>query len=306
MLTNQTQFHYVYKITNWYNGKEYIGKHSTYNLDDGYMGCGSHLYYAKRKYGLEYFTKEILSFHNSEQEAYDQEGILVDEKYVNDKMTYNIIIGGKDVGMSGYKHSDITKDKISKSVTGENNPFYNKKHSDITKEKISKTNTGRILTEEQRHNQSIGHLNLYKSGYISPNLNVPLTEEHKEKISKANLDYITIYNEKLKKYKRIKEINLNLFLTNDWIIKSPTSERCWISNIDSKQMKFIHNADIDAYLIDKAWVIGKKFSKKEQKNNPKRDGKIWIHNKELNNSTLIKPDELHIWLKFDWELGRLK
>lgn len=32
-------FHYVYQITNLIDGKIYIGKHSTEDLEDGYMGA---------------------------------------------------------------------------------------------------------------------------------------------------------------------------------------------------------------------------------------------------------------------------
>ena len=45
-----SKFHYVYEITNKLNGKIYVGKHSTTNLHDGYMGSGSILKDAIAKY----------------------------------------------------------------------------------------------------------------------------------------------------------------------------------------------------------------------------------------------------------------
>lgn len=43
----------IYKTTNKIDGKIYIGKHETQDLKDGYLGSGTHLKRAIKKYGEE-------------------------------------------------------------------------------------------------------------------------------------------------------------------------------------------------------------------------------------------------------------
>ena len=97
--------HYIiYKITNKTNGRYYIGRHATKNLDDGYMGSGKGIKNAIDKYGLEHFTKEIIATAETSQELWQLEKDIVNESIVKDPLSYNMAYGGKHYldGLSTY------------------------------------------------------------------------------------------------------------------------------------------------------------------------------------------------------------
>lgn len=89
-----SMYNYLYKIKNNINNKEYIGIHSTNNLDDNYMGSGILLKKAIKKYGIENFTKEIIQYFTTRDDALDAERLIVNESYVISAQTYNTAIGG--------------------------------------------------------------------------------------------------------------------------------------------------------------------------------------------------------------------
>lgn len=142
-------WHYVYVITNNINGKRYVGKHSTNNLDDGYMGSGVTLKGSQKRYGIENFSKRIVNFFDTEDEAYAYE-----ERYIarvdavkNDRF-YNVINGGIGFG-SGENHpyygktlSEETRQKMSEARKGKNNPNFGKPMSEEQKRKISEAKSG--------------------------------------------------------------------------------------------------------------------------------------------------------------------
>ena len=68
----------IYKITNLLNGKMYIGQHTTSDLDDGYMGSGEILKRAVKKYGVENFRKEWVTFCEDAEELNYMERVYVD------------------------------------------------------------------------------------------------------------------------------------------------------------------------------------------------------------------------------------
>jgi hypothetical protein len=92
----EKRFHYVYIVTNGINNRYYIGKHSTSNMNDGYMGSGLAIKQAIFKHGVENFNKDILSFFESEDAAYlfEKEAI---SSCIGDRRCYNINMDARGV-----------------------------------------------------------------------------------------------------------------------------------------------------------------------------------------------------------------
>lgn len=164
-------FYTIYKITNLVNGKEYIGKHQTNDVNDDYLGSGKNLRRAIEKHGRSNFRKEILFIYETEEEMNAKEAELVTEEYISRKDTYNICVGGKGgwsyINANGLslteKHAkaanqnrlkgverylELVKDEEWNKVFREKirsshpskregyvNPFEGKVHSDETKQK---------------------------------------------------------------------------------------------------------------------------------------------------------------------------
>ena len=87
--------HYlIYQITNNVNGKIYIGKHETFNVDDNYFGSGKYLKRSIKKHGLENFTKTILIELQNREEMNLLEKLVVTPEFCTRKDVYNILEGG--------------------------------------------------------------------------------------------------------------------------------------------------------------------------------------------------------------------
>ena len=125
-------FYTIYKITNKLNGKIYVGKHQTKDLNDGYMGSGKLLRRAIAKYGIEKFKKEILFQFDSETEMNSKEAELVTEEFCLREDTYNLCEGGHGgfgyinrTGLGTKGHDDDTYKKISLALKNKPKEFYN-------------------------------------------------------------------------------------------------------------------------------------------------------------------------------------
>jgi group I intron endonuclease len=159
----------IYKTTNIINGKQYIGKDK--NNDPYYMGSGSDLKKAIKKYGRSVFTKEIIEHCNSIDHLIERETYWLNYYDVeNNPSFYNKT--NKPFGNSGL--SEKTKKKIKQKlkkrkwnpewgvlsgkarqgikhkshVSGKEHGNYNKPKSKKHKENMSIARKGTKLTEE--------------------------------------------------------------------------------------------------------------------------------------------------------------
>ena len=106
--------HYVYKITNIENNKEYIGVRTNPNPNnDQYMGSSKVLSEDIKKRGLDSFKKEILQTFTTRLEAEAYEAELVDMRYIQRLDTYNLRTGGR----KGHPAQAVREDVYSESDT---------------------------------------------------------------------------------------------------------------------------------------------------------------------------------------------
>lgn len=140
-------FYTIYRTTNTITGKYYIGKHQTEKANDDYLGSGSALKAAIKKYGKASFIKEVLFVFDNELDMNLKEKELITEELVSDKNSYN-----KGVGGEGGPH------------------FRGKKHTVESRKKFARP--GKKLTDQ--HKIKISEANRKRG---------PLSNETKEKIS---------------------------------------------------------------------------------------------------------------------------
>jgi len=180
-------FGIVYKITNLINGKIYIGQTKRdfevrwkehCRIDEGLIvDC------AINKYGKQNFDHWVMVRCDSLEEMNHRE-----EYYIrlfnstNKNIGYNISKGGNNREVS-----EETRNKLSASKMGENNPMFGKIPSEETRKKISIANSGEnnYMFGKSPSEETRAKMSASKMGETHPLFGKTRSEETRKKISNA-------------------------------------------------------------------------------------------------------------------------
>ena len=170
---------YIYKIINKINQKIYIGKSKhAVEKSQQYFGSGILIVAAIKKYGKKNFSKKILEKDIQSDDILNEREIYWIRRFrsTNRDVGYNRTSGGD----GGNTFPIDTKERINRieSMSGKNNPFYNKHHTQKTKNLISRKNRGRVMDENTKAKISETLTRKYKSGEI-----VKITTDNARKLS---------------------------------------------------------------------------------------------------------------------------
>jgi group I intron endonuclease len=163
---------YIYLVKNQQDKIVYVGQQIGTKSIDKYKGSGLLLNRAYKKYGDDYFKREIIEYCNI-HELNSKEELYIKQYNTKFPHGYNLTEGGE--GMKGYKYNDNQKQNISNNKMGQKYP---KEHGEkIRQAKLGKKQTQEtinkiIQTKASKHN-------------IQPNLD--LKGQHKSNSQKTIL-----------------------------------------------------------------------------------------------------------------------
>lgn len=237
---------------------EYIGSKSNCTFKDGIIYCNNGKEYwgsskskeyidaidNEEKYAEIIFKTEDKSYNNLIKEEYNIQikyDVVSDPTFFNKSFatrsnyadpsyaTYKHSITGKIVRLprnhpkviseeyvgvtKGVKYDENRITAMSVAFSGENNPFYGKKHSERSKKLISKKNSGRVKSQEEISN------------WVEKVAKLPLSEEHKKRLSESNLNKVVLKNIETGECIKIHKDYLHLYDLSIWKNPSSISQR---------------------------------------------------------------------------------
>ncbi len=204
MSKNKIKYHFLYKTTNLINSKYYYGMHSTYKLDDGYLGSGKMLRYSIRKYGKENFNIEIIEFFPSREDLVNAEmNLITEEMVVDNKLCMNL----KKGGLGGFTKEQSHKGALRMlDIIWSDSDFitrHNERKSKLIKELYLSGKIKRYDWTGRKHSKdTIEKMTLSKKG---------------QGLGESNSQFGTCWITKDGENKKIKKEKLEDYLMDGWI-----------------------------------------------------------------------------------------
>lgn len=220
------RYHYLYKTTCLKNGKFYYGIHSTYNLNDKYLGSGSAIRKSIWKYGKENHEKVIVEFFNSREELSKRESEIVNEDLLKNKDCLNIVLGGGNIlpvpGTQGYAriYGDSSRQR-KRQALGIKRMKWLRENDQAWKENYSKNQSG---AQKKLVEKGIAYCltgDSFRGKSHSDKTRKLMSETHKKNKNQQgskNSQYGTcwVHHTTKKINKKIKKVELPSYLKEGW------------------------------------------------------------------------------------------
>ena len=206
----------LYYTTNLKTGKQYVGDHSTNNLDDGYLGSGKYLKASINKEGKENFKREILELFETKQEAFNAQ-----EKWINEYNT--LILNGYNISSKGgYGVPSSFLNEETKRKISINSPKYwlGKKLSKEAKIKNRDAHLGKITKKETKEKISKSLIGIKRSKE-----SIRKSALKRQKITNKIIDDIILLKDKGYSAKYTSSIYVNISIRSIFSIRSGKYKR---------------------------------------------------------------------------------
>jgi hypothetical protein len=168
--------HFTYKITDTISGKYYVGRHSTENLHDGYMGSGKWIRSLKSKDNL---IKEILNFYDNFDSLIEAEENLIKENYGN---LLNMNFNNSSIGFATGKLNPANTEKEK-----QRRKSWNWMKTEEGKKFARENNPSKLESvKEQRKEQSILQLKMGDHNFQNPITKAKMVESSTKRLKFNN------------------------------------------------------------------------------------------------------------------------
>lgn len=311
----------IYQTTNLTNNKIYIGRHSTDNLNDGYLGSGKEFQHDLKLLGRDSFSRIILFDFDSPEEMIAKEIELLTEEFVNRDDNYNL--GSGQGGL--FTHGEEARQKLREANTG----FVTAKDRDGNTLRISKEDprylsgelvhnfNGMVTTKDKDGNKF--HVKIDDPRYLSGELVSVNTgtkrpeettakhiefmkqywaetgghsDESKQKMRQANLGKVSV-RDKDGNETRI-SVDDERIANGELVVACKNSK--WLNNKNLRKSRFIRPEKVQSFLDD-GWELGLVYFNKKKR--------FWVSNPLSRISRQVTEDKLDEFISNGWQMGRI-